>query len=302
MLGRFDPRMAVPPLFVLLWSTGFIGAKLGLPHAEPLTFLTLRFGIVAGLMACLAVMISAKWPTWIQIRDAVIIGLLVQGAYLGGTFVAISWGTEAGVSAMIAGMQPVTTALVARRVLGERLTKVQKLGMVLGAGGVGLVVLRKVSGGVGDWDGVIACVLGLLAISIGSVMQKTRATSTPMLTGNLIQFASAAGACGVLALLIETREVRWQGEFAIALSWLVVVLSLGAVTLYYMMIRWGAASKVASLFFLVPPTTAIIAYFMFGEVLGTIEIAGMIIASIGVLLVNRPDLLRRISDRFRTVE
>ncbi len=299
MLGRFDPRMAIPPLFVVLWSTGFIGAKLGLPHAEPLTFLALRFAIVAGVMACWAILIAVKWPSWTQIRDAAIIGLLVQGFYLGGTFVAISWGTEAGVSAMIAGMQPITTALIARRALGEKLNTVQMTGMVLGASGVGLVVVRKVSSGVGDWYGVIACILGLLAISVGTVMQKTRATDTPMLTGNLVQFAAAAVACGLLALIFETRTISLHNDFVIALGWLVVVLSIGAITLYYMMIRWGAASKVASLLFLVPPSTAIIAYFMFGERLGLVEIAGMVIASIGVLLVNRPGVLGRISDRFR---
>ncbi|MBY8976392.1 DMT family transporter [Rhodobacteraceae bacterium NNCM2] len=298
MLARFELRMAAAPLFVLLWSTGFIGAKLGLPDAEPLTFLAHRFGIAAGLLGLWVLVRGARWPTLREARDAAIVGLLVQGVYLGGTFVAISWGTEAGVSAMIAGLQPIVTALIARKVLGERLNRVQQVGMVLGAAGVGLVVLRKVSGGVGDWYGVAACLAGLVAIAVGAIMQKTRAGNTPMLTGNLIQFAAAGAACALLAMLFETGEINWTGEFIFALGWLVIVLSLGAVTLYFFMIRRGGASNVASLFFLVPPSTAIIAYFMFGEVLGPVEIAGMIVASIGVLMVNRSEWIIRLSGRY----
>ncbi|MEM6932848.1 MAG: DMT family transporter [Pseudomonadota bacterium] len=295
-----DLRVIAAPLFVLLWSTGFIGAKLGLPDAEPMSFLALRFGIVALALGLWVALTGARLPTWAQARDAAVIGLLVQGIYLGGTFQAISWGTEAGVSALIAGLQPITTALVARQVLGERLTGVQYVGMVLGAGGVGLVVLRKLADGVGDWAGVLACALGLLAISVGAIMQKTRGAETPMLSGNLIQFSTATLACSGLALVFETRVVSWTVEFTFALGWLVVVLSLGAVTIYYMLIRRGGASQVASLFFLVPPSTAVIAYLIFGEVLGAVEIAGMIVAAVGVALVNRPELVRRLSDRHQS--
>ncbi|MEM7668309.1 MAG: DMT family transporter [Pseudomonadota bacterium] len=294
-----DRRAIAAPLFVLLWSTGFIGAKLGLPDAEPMTFLALRFGLVALALGAWVLVSGVPLPTLRQARDAVIIGLLVQAVYLGGTFQAIAWGTEAGVSALIAGLQPITTALIARQVLQERLSRVQYLGMVLGASGVGLVVMRKLADGVGDVAGVLVCAAGLVAISTGAVMQKTHGAKTPMISGNLIQFATAAIACGALALAFETGSVRWTAEFSFALGWLVIVLSLGAVTIYYLLIRRGGASQVASLFFLVPPSTAVIAYLMFGEVLGPVEILGMVIATMGVALVNRPELVSRLSGRPR---
>ncbi|MEM9100643.1 MAG: DMT family transporter, partial [Pseudomonadota bacterium] len=176
--------LSVAPLFVVLWSTGFIGAKLGLPDAEPMTFLALRMWIVACILLLWLLIARRRWLTWQQVRDAAVIGVLLHAIYLGGTFLAISWGTEAGVSALIAGLQPITTALLARRVLGERLATLQKLGMVLGTAGVGLVVWRKVGGGVGDWWGIGTCVLGLIAISSGALMQKIRAADTPVIAGN----------------------------------------------------------------------------------------------------------------------
>lgn len=297
MSSRLDLRLAAAPVFVVLWSTGFIGAKLGLPDAEPMTFLALRFGLAALAIGAWILITSARWPSLSDAFYAALIGVLVHCVYLGGTFQAISWGTEAGVSALIAGLQPITTAILARQFLGERLSRIQYAGMILGAGGVGLVVLRKIEGGVGDWDGVIACCAGLFAISTGAILQKTRGAKTPMLTGNFIQFLVAGLACLLLAGMLETRQITWSGEFIFALGWLVILLSLGAVTLYYLLIQRGGASNVASLFFLVPPSTAIIAYLMFGEVLGAVEIAGMIIAAAGVAMVNRPDLIRRVTGR-----
>lgn len=286
--------LMVAPLFVVLWSTGFIGAKLGLPYAEPVTFLALRMWIVAAVLFAWLIVAQRRWLTWQQALDAAIIGVLVHAIYLGGTFVAISWGTEAGVSALIAGLQPITTAILAQRVLGERLSGIQKIGMLLGLAGVGLVVLRKVGGGVGDWWGVASCSVGLLAISSGALMQKIRAADTPVIAGNMVQFAAAGLVCTIAAFLFETGRIEWTGEFVFALTWLVVILSIGAVSLYYFLIRRGGAANVASLFFLIPASTAIIAYFLFGEVLGVVEIAGMLIALLGVLMVNQPDRIARL--------
>ena len=288
---------AIAPLFVVMWSTGFIGAKLGLPHAEPMTFLSLRFALTVMALAVWVRLANAPWPSWRQTVDAALIGLLVHGVYLGGVFQAIAWGTEAGVSALIVGLQPVVTCLLASRFLGERLSPVEKIGMLLGTAGVCLVVLRKLDAGIGDIWGVLLCIAALMAISVASILQKTRAAQTPMRSGNLIQFAAAMLATGALALVIETGDVTWTQEFIFALGWLVIVLSLGAVTLYYILIQRGAASQVASLFFLVPPSTAIIAWLLFGEVMGVIEIAGLAVATLGVMMVNRPDFFRGRSAR-----
>lgn len=283
----------VAPVFVVLWSTGFIGAKLGLPHAEPMTFLALRFAIVAALFALWVAAAGAALPSGAQARDAAIVGTLLHVCYLGGVFQAIALGTEAGVSALIVGLQPVLTTFIAARLLGERLVPLQWAGMALGIAGVGLVVARKLEAGIGDWRGVALCTGALAAISAASVFQKMRGTQTPMLGGSLVQFAVAAVLCSALALGVETREIAWTGEFAFALGWLVLVLSLGAVSLLLVLIRRGAASNVASLFFLVPPSTALIAWALFGERMGPPELAGMALAALGVLIVNRPGLLSR---------
>jgi drug/metabolite transporter (DMT)-like permease len=292
-MRRLEPLL-LPALFVLLWSTGFIGARLGMPHAEPMTFLALRFAIAAAVLAAWVVLSGAPWPDGRQLRDQLVIGALVQFVYLGGVFAAIDRGVEAGLSALIVGLQPVATALIARHVLGERLEAAQWAGMALGLAGVALVVTRKLGAGLGDPLGVLLCIAALLGIAVGSILQKTRAGDTPMRAGNAVQFAVAAVCCGAVALVAETGRVDWTGEFVLALLWLVVVLSLGAVTLLYVLIRQGAASNVASLFFLVPPCTALIAWPLFGERLGGVEATGIAATALGVLLVNRPELARRI--------
>ena len=282
----------IAPVFVILWSTGFIGAKLGLPHAGPMTFLALRFGIVAGLLWLWAGLSGSRRLTFAQAVDQAQIGFLLHFVYLGGVFVAISWGIEAGLSALIVGLQPILTALLARQFLNERLGPVQWLGMALGIAGVGLVVLRKLEAGVGDWAGVGVCFAGLLGISIGALLQKSRAADTPMRAGNAVQFLSASIACALVAWIAGDRGITWDPEFIFALGWLVIVLSMGAISLLYVLIRRGGASNVASLFFLVPPCTAVIAWLLFGETLGMIEITGVLIATLGVAMVNRPELFR----------
>lgn len=281
------------PLFVVLWSTGFIGAKYGLPHIEPVTFLVLRFALVAAALVFWVILARTAWLTLAQARDAAIIGILLQAVYLGGIYKAIDLGVEAGVAALIVGLQPVLTAFIARQFLGERLSPVQWAGIALGAIGVGLVVMRKLDAGIGDWRGVALCLVALAGISIASILQKTRATDHPMRTSTLVQFLAALAVLAPLSFAFETREVTWSGELILAMAWLVLAMSLGALSLLLFLIRRGAASNVASLFFLVPPTTALMAWGIFGEVLGPVEIAGVGLAASGVLMVNRPRLFAR---------
>ncbi|MEM6621174.1 MAG: DMT family transporter [Pseudomonadota bacterium] len=283
----------VAPVFVVLWSTGFISAKLGLPYAEPMTFLAVRFGLVALLMAAWVWISGARWPNGQQWREQALIGALVHFFYLGGVFVAISWGIEAGLSALIVGLQPVVMALMAMVLLGERLVLTQWLGMALGLAGVALVVLRKLDAGVGDWAGVAICAVGLIGIALGTILQKRLSQDTPQRAGFAVQFGAASACCGICALLFEDTAIDWAPPMIIAMTWSIVVLSFGAVTLLYVLIRRGAASNVASLFFLVPPCTALMAWGLFGEVLGWVEIGGLCLTALGVLAVNRPDLFRR---------
>jgi len=277
----------VAPVFVLLWSTGFIGAKFGLPYSEPLTFLSIRFGLVVGLMLVWVLISKAAWPSGAQSRALLLVGALLHGVYLGGVFSAIWLGLEAGLAALIVCMQPILSAVLARWMLGERMTQIQWIGLFVGLAGAVLVVSRKLDGGVGDWGGLGLCVAGLFGISVATIYQKKHCADAPMRSGAVMQYIGALAIVMPLAFLFETREVVWAGEFIFALSWLVFVLSLGAVGLLMSLIQRGEASKVASLFFLVPPCTALMAWAMFGETLGWLAILGVVLTAIGVAMVMR---------------
>ncbi len=284
-----SPWVAMTPvLFVGLWSTGFIGAKLGMPYAEPFTFLLLRFVIVVTLLTLAAVVVRAPWPrTWTDVRHGAIAGLLIHGIYLGGVFAAIDRGVPAGIAALIVGLQPLLTAVASGPYLGDRITARQWLGVLIGLVGVALVVGEKVSFNLGDLAGVGFAVAALLGITIGTLYQKRHGGGMNLFTGSAVQFAAAGIFMLAAAATIETMKVEWSGEFVFALGWLVVVLSLGAISLLYLLIRRGAAAKVASLFYLVPPVTAVMAFVLFGETLGPMAIAGMAAAVVGVALVTK---------------
>ena len=277
----------IAPVFVLLWSTGFIGAKYGLPYAEPLTFLSIRFAIAATLMLVWVAASGAVWPSGAQVRSLVVVGALLHGVYLGGVFTAIWLGLEAGIAALIVCMQPILSAVLARRMLGERMNRVQWAGLVVGLAGAVLVVSRKLGGGVGDWGGLALCVAGLCGISFATIWQKKHCADAPMRAGAVVQYLGALCLVMPLAFVFETREVDWTGEFIFALGWLVIVLSLGAVGLLMSLIKRGEASKVASLFFLVPPVTALMAWAMFGETLGVWAVVGVGLTAAGVAMVMR---------------
>lgn len=277
-----------PLLFVFLWSTGFIGAKFGLPYAEPLSFLLTRYGLVITLMLLLALATRAPWPKeaaqWWHIGVS---GVLVHAVYLGGVFIAISHGLPAGVTALVVGMQPLLTACSAGWLLGEKVTPRQWGGLVLGFLGVGLVVSGKLSDanlGPMLWPAVIA----LLGITAGTLYQKRFCARFDLRTGSVIQFVPTALLTAVAVALFEDYRIDWTGEFVFALSWLVLVLSLGAISLLNLLIRNGSAVNVASLFYLTPPTTALVAWAVFGETLTLTATFGMLIAVSGVYLVARP--------------
>ena len=277
----------VAPVFVVLWSTGFIGAKYGLPYAEPLTFLSIRFGAVVALMLAWVLASRATWPSAAETRALLLVGALLHGVYLGGVFTAIWLGLEAGVAALIVCMQPILSAVLARSMLGERMTRMQWAGLCVGLAGAVLVVSRKLGGGVGDWGGLGLCIVGLFGISVATIYQKKHCANAPMRAGAVVQYLGALCVVVPLALVFETREVAWTGEFLFALGWLVIVLSLGAVGLLMSLIQRGEASKVASLFFLVPPCTALMAWALFGETLGVLAAIGVLLTAAGVAMVMR---------------
>jgi drug/metabolite transporter (DMT)-like permease len=280
-------RLGPPALFVLLWSTGFIGARLGLPHAGPLTFLTLRYALAAALLALIALAARAPWP---RRRDDlvryVVAGLLVHAVYLGGVFVGISLGVEAGLSALIVSLQPLLVAALAGALFGERVSPRQWFGLALGLAGVALVLAQKLGRGVGEAWGAVACVVALAGITAGTLYQKRHGGGMDLRSGTAVQYMACGVATAPLALAFEGGRVEWSPEFVFALLWLTGVLSLGAVSLLYLLIRRGAATSVSSLFFLTPACTALIAWPLFGETLGPAALLGMALALVGVALAT----------------
>ncbi len=279
-----------PLLFVLLWSTGFIGAKFGLPYAQPLTFLSWRFIAVIILMLGLVLIMRAPWPS--TRRSAMhigVTGLLVHGGYLGGVFMAIAHGLPSGIAALVVGLQPLITALAAGVWLGEKVRPAQWAGLALGFVGVALVVLDKVAAVPGDalWAMLLPAFVALLGITAGTLYQKRFCPVFDLRTGSVIQYLPCLLLLAPLAYFTESTQVVWSGEFVFALAWLVLVLSLGAVTLLNVMIRNGSAVNVASLFYLTPAMTALIAWAVFGETLSALALIGMAIAATGVWLARQ---------------
>lgn len=277
-----------PAAFVVLWSTGFIGAKLGLPFAEPLTFLAWRMAIVFALLVVVAAATRAPWPRRAStVSHMVVAGVLVHAVTLGGVFSAISGGLSSGVTALIVGLQPLLTAVVAGFWLQERIRARQWIGFVLGLLGVALVMSDKLPGAELNARAVAFAVLGLFGITSGTLYQKRYCGGMDFRTGGAIQYAAAGIALLVVALATERLEVRWTGEFVFALLWLCVVLSVGAVSLLYLLIKRGAAARVSSLFYLVPPVTALMGFVLFGETLGVTALVGMAISAVAVAMVVR---------------
>jgi drug/metabolite transporter (DMT)-like permease len=275
-----------PALFVVLWSTGFIGAKLGLPYADPLIFLELRFLLVLAILLPLCWMFKAPWPSRRRALQMAVSGGLLQAGYLGGVFASLHHGMPAGVSALVTGMQPVLTAVLGSWLLRETVTPRQWLGFFLGMGGVLLVVGDRIVVEHLSAAAVGLSVFALLSITLGTLWQKRHGAGIDLRTGAAIQFVAAALILAPFAML-EGGAVRWSGEFVFALAWLVLVLSFGAIFLLLTLIRRGRATQVSSLFYLVPPTTALIAWPLFGETYSLSAAAGMGLAMLAVWLVMK---------------
>jgi drug/metabolite transporter (DMT)-like permease len=277
-----------PALFVILWSSGFIGARLGVQSAEPFTVLLLRFSVVLIVMLPLALLLRVQWPR--SGREAAHIatsGLLIQGGYLGGCFCAVFHGMPAGVIALITGLQPILTAFAAAPLLGETVSLLQWTGLALGFGGVAMVVWQKINLQGLDLVSVAWSLEALVAITAGTLYQKRYCPSFDLRAGSVIQFVAAFALLLPLALATESMHVNWNAQFVFAICWLALVLSIGAVSLLFVLIQHGEATRVSSLFYLTPLATAAMAWFAFDEQLDIIALAGMIIGVSGVALVLR---------------
>ncbi len=276
---------SVPAVFVVLWASGFIGAKFGLGYAEPLTFLSLRMIVAVVLLGAVIVATRPKWPTGAGVLHSALTGLMVHGLYLGGVFVSIEHGLSAGVIALIVSLQPVLTSTLANRWLGERVLPRQWLGLLLGVAGVYLILQDKMAAGSATPLAWAAAGTALIGMTVGTLHQKRFGGGIDWRPALFVQYAAAGVLFSLGAATFETRVVHWTPQFVFALGWLVFVLSYGAIWLLYFLIRRQAATRVVSLFYLTPPVTALMAWLLFDERLAPLALAGMAICVFAVFLV-----------------
>jgi drug/metabolite transporter (DMT)-like permease len=283
----------MPAIFVLIWSTGFVVARFGMPHAPPLKFLAVRYALSAVVFALWILLSRPAWPQgraqWLHLA---VVGTLVHAGYLGGVWAAVKAGLAAGTVALIVGLQPVLTAVwVAFTGQEQRLRALQWLGLLMGFGGLLLVVWRKLGGEIGALNLSLA-VFALFSITIGTLYQKRFVRSNDVRTATFIQLLAALAVTAPLALL-EQEGMRWHPELVGAMAWSVLGLTLGGSSLLFILVQRGAATRVTSLLYLVPPCTALQAWWLFGEALSPMVLAGLALTAAGVALVVREPAARR---------
>lgn len=278
----------MPVLFVLIWSTGFIVARYGMPHAPPMKFLVVRYLLSIACFLPWIVLARVKWPTSrVQWAHLAITGIFMHAGYLGGVWAAVKAGMGSGLSALIVGLQPVLTAVWLSST-GGKIAVRQWAGLVLGFVGLVLVVSRKFGqGGEADWLNMSLAVGALFSITIGTLYQKRYVTSCDVRSANVIQLAAAL-LVTLPFMLLETEPMRWNAELAGAMAWSVLALTLGGSSLLYLLIQRGAAASVSSLMYLVPPATAVLAWLLFAEPITALTVAGTALTAFGVSLVLRP--------------
>lgn len=277
---------AIPWLFVLLWSSGFIGSKLGVPYAEPFTFLSLRYCIVLAILTPIALLTRAPWPRGrSQMLHVAFAGLLIHALYLSGCVWSLRLGLPAGILSLIVSMQPLFTAAFAGVALGEKVLPRQWAGLVLGFIGTGLVVAHKTGSGL-TFVMTIPALLSLIGITAGTMWQKRHCPRFDLRTSTVVQYSASLLVTALLAFTMETMRVEWSGQFVFALLWVALVLSIGAISLLNHLIRSGTAVNVASLFYTVPAVTALMAWGIFGETLTGLSLIGMGVAVTGVWMAR----------------
>lgn len=277
-----------PALFILLWSGGFSALKAGLAHAEPITYLALRYGMVLAVLLPLFLAIRPPLPrSPVEWLHQGVIGILVQTLYFGLVYVAMKLGVSAGLQALIVSLQPILVGILAPRLVQERVGLAQWVGLGLGILGAAIVITARSSVDAASWAGILCAFGALLGMTAGTLYEKRFGVAQHPVTSNLVQYAVGFAAVLPLAWVLEDMRVVWTVPMIAALVYLAIGNSLVAVTLLLAMIRRGAASRVSALFFLVPPTAALIAWLLIGESMPPIAWAGMALAAAGVAIANR---------------
>ena len=272
--------------FIFLWASAFVAAKLGLNDAGPFSMLAIRFVIVSFIFATIVFLFRAKWPKKNEILYIGLVGILLHGFYLGGVFFSITKGTAAGISSLIVSLHPVLTCILATLIIKEDIKVDKWVGIFLGFIGVLIVVWPRLGGEL-PLIGFVSCIVALVAISFGTIIQKKYLENMDILGGNTIQAVFAAIFFSILLIFFEPFKFNLSKELIISMTWLIILVSLGAISILMLLIRRGEMSSTASLFFLAPPVSAILGYLVFKEELNVSGIIGFIVACTGVWLVNR---------------
>ncbi|MGR8948039.1 MAG: DMT family transporter [Gammaproteobacteria bacterium] len=289
---------SAPLVFVLLWSTGYLSSRILRPYIEPLTFSAIRFAAASLILIALVRYRQAPWPTkpitWMHLS---ICGVLIQGFFITGMMVAVNVGLDMGIAALVGGMQPILTAVLAICFLREEVSHRQHLGFGLGFLGLALVLYQSINLGNLPLEGLIISFLAVAGITFGTLYQKKYMVEVNLLSGTTVQFIAASVPVGALAMLLENGNITWNVPVIITAVWLIVAQSIGAVLILFAMIKAGAVSKVSSLFYLVPPLCAVQGYVFFNERLTPVQLMGILLASLGVIVINRVATPQTLRDR-----
>ncbi|MGL6313243.1 DMT family transporter [Vibrio sp. WXL103] len=291
---------AIPFIFVFLWASGFVGARFGLQYAEPATLLSIRMAFNILLFLVIATWLRHPIPKGKSFWHSCVVGILIHGFYLGGTFFAISLGMPAGLSSLLVGIQPILTAVLLVLLASEELKPSQWFGLALGFVGIAMVLMGKM-----EWQSdlhktlaVCMSLASLLGITVGTLYQKKYCQRVDMVGGAAVQYMAALAVFLPIAVHFETMQVQWTKEFILTLVWMVVVLSCVAILLLLYMVKNGAASSVAAVFYLVPPTTALQAWLAFGEAFDWMGLVGFVLAAKAVYLVAKKPELPTLKSKF----
>ena len=295
-MGPSLPRAyerAIPLVFVLLWSTGWVVARYAADYADALTFLSARFALAGLVLLVFALLARARWPAnraeW---GHALFSGVLIHAIYLGSVWWAIRHGLPASLSALIAALQPILTTLLAPALLGERIKTLRRLGVAIGFAGI-LVVLSPKLFGVSPqalaavWPLLAINAAGMVSVTLGTFYQKRYITSGDLRTVTLLQYAGALAVVLPFAYLLEPMRIQWNQTMVLTMAWSVLALSIGAIALLLLLIRRGEVSRSAQLIYLIPPSASLEAYVLFGEQLSALQIGGMVLTALGVALASR---------------
>lgn len=277
-----------PTLFILMWSSGYVAGKVGLPYAGPFTLIFIRFSTAAAILLVIALITKAPWPaTRKQWMHIIIGGILIQALQFSGLYYGLSRGVSAGISALIVGMMPIFTAAGAVYFLNEKVSKTQLMGLALGLLGIGTVVSHKISFENTSLAGYVAIGIALAGITLGTLYQKKYCTKMDLRTGGFIQLTAASLIVGALGFWQEGLNAEWTSKLIFSSLWLSIVNSIGAISVLFLMVRRGEASRVASLFYLIPSVTAFMGYLILGETLSPQQMIGFLISASGVYLSTR---------------